>query len=104
MNVYFTEDEFYGSEAEQRIHVSVGKSRRIATPLLLVIVPLSIDDIEPDLNFNLTTQEACPEKCSCECQVAPYGNETKQVISRLLWEVLVVILMPVCKPTMLQTP
>ena len=71
------EDEFYGSEAEQSLHVSVGKSRRIATPLQLRIVPLSIDDIELQLKFNFTTQETCPEKCSCECRVPAYGNVLK---------------------------
>ena len=69
VNVYFMEDEFYGDEAEQRIHVSVGKSRRIATALMLRIIPLSIDDVESVVNIDRT----CPEKCSCECQITTHG-------------------------------
>ena len=64
------EDEFYGSEAKLRIPVSVGKSRRIATPLTLRLVPLSVDDVVPVLNVDIAiTQGACPDKCSCECQI-----------------------------------
>ncbi len=48
--------------------MNVGKSRRIATPLELKLVPVSIDDIVPP--FNVDTQGTCPEKCSCECQIS----------------------------------
>lgn len=68
--MYFTEDEFYADEEELRLPVSVGKSRRIATPLVLRLVPVSIDDVVSALNVDITTEGTCPEKCSCECQIS----------------------------------
>ena len=87
VNVYFMHDVFYASEAELRIPVSVGKSKRIATPLTLRLVPLSGDDVASLLNINIITQDTCPDKCSCECQISTseFGMFGKIYNSAVLW-------------------
>ena len=69
VNVYFTEDQFHASEAELRIPVSVGKNRRIASPLQVQLVPLAVDDIVSELSVEITTEGTCPNGCYCECQI-----------------------------------
>ena len=66
LDVYFTEDEFRASEPELKIPVSIGKSKRTASPLILKLLPHSITDIISDGNI---TQPVCPNMCSCVCEI-----------------------------------
>lgn len=77
VDVYFTEDDFRGSESELSILVGVSKSRRIASPLSLVLTPFEVPVIPPSFSVDAVSQATCPDSCSCECQLnaALYGKQ-----------------------------
>lgn len=75
VDVFFTEDEYRGSESEQSIFVTVGKSSAIATPLTLMLRPLSIMEVINATNIRWLGEDSCPRGCTCNCQVdTAYGE------------------------------
>ena len=65
VDVYFTEESYVANEAELRIPVTVGKNRKIATPLVVRLTPL---DVTHMVNGTVNTPQQCFYMCSCTCQ------------------------------------
>lgn len=71
MNVYFTDDEFRASESELSLSVMVGKSKRIATPLMLTLRSFEVPDLVSTFSVDTANQASSPDGCSCECHLSP---------------------------------
>ena len=69
------EDEFRASESELSISVTVGKSKRIASSITLLLTPLSMDEMVSSLSANAMSNISHTVKCAWECSVDPLLGE-----------------------------
>lgn len=82
VDVFFTGLDFTAGEPELKIPVSVGKSRRIASPLVLKVTPLELPSVGSVLGVDTSSQASClDQQYSCECRFSAAGVFSKSMMS-----------------------